>query len=330
MARMLLHIGPMKTGSTAIQAALGEHRNALREQGILVLRPLNASFLHGVIVQQLKQKQLSPSQQRKLTRIRENLADVKAGDHTVILSAELLGQGLRDEEAVAALIELLRQACPRPLERLEVVCYLRRQDELSVSMASSRLRLGHIHIPCEGKPFNYAVMLNAWERVLGRQAVQPRRYDPSSWEAGDVVADFAAVLGVPYSMLRLSGHRVRNSSLNPQAQALLGHLALALREKPGCENPQDLPGWSTLTRYLDSSHSGNGPQPSRAKVERFMASIQSENESVARHWFGDDLPLFSGDYSRYPVEESPNVDDKAVLDAAVASLVKLLQFSPSS
>lgn len=173
MVRLLLHIGPMKTGSTAIQAAIGEHHKALREQGILALRPLNASFLYGLIVRQLKQQQPLPVQQQKLARLRQDLAGVKAEDHTILLSAELLGQGL-DQEGVYALIELLRQACPRPIERLEAVCYLRRQDELSISLASTRLRHGHIHIPCEGKPFNYAVMLNVWERVLGRHGVQPR------------------------------------------------------------------------------------------------------------------------------------------------------------
>jgi len=329
MVRVVLHIGPMKTGSTAIQAALGEHHKALREQGILALRPFNASFLYVVIDRQLKQRQPLPLHQQMLARLRQDLAGVKAEDHTILLSGELFGQGL-DQEGVQALIELLRQACPRPIERLEAVCYLRRQDELSVSLASTKLRHGLIKLPFTGKPFNYAAMLNVWERALGRQAVQPRRYDPSSWETGDVVADFAAVLGVPYSMLRLSTNRIRNSSLNPQAQALLECLALALREKPGCENPNDLPGWSALIRYLGSNYSGLGPQPSRAKAESFMASIQSENEIVARQWFDDGLPLFSSDYSRYPAEESPKVGDKAVLDAAVASLIQLLQLPPSS
>lgn len=329
MVRVVLHIGPMKTGSTAIQAALGEHHKALREQGILALRPFNASFLYVVIDRQQKQQQPLPLHQQMLARLRQDLVGVKAEDHTILLSGELLGQGL-DQEGVQARIELLRQACPRPIDRLEAVCYLRRQDELSVSLASTKLRHGLIKLPFTGKPFNYAAMLNVWERALGRQAVQPRRYDPSSWETGDVVADFAAVLGVPYSMLRLSTNRIRNSSLNPQAQALLECLALALREKPGSENPNDLPGWSALIRYLGSNYSGLGPQPSRAKAESFMASIQSENEIVARQWFDDGLPLFSSDYSRYPAEESPKVGDKAVLDAAVASLIQLLQLPPSS
>jgi hypothetical protein len=73
-------------------------------------------------------------------------------------------------------------------------------------------------------------------------------------------------------MLRLSANRVRNSSLNSQAQALLERLALAPIEKPGCDQPEDLPGRSALSRYLDSRYRGSGPQPSRTKAKSFMAS----------------------------------------------------------
>ena len=44
-------------------------------------------------------------------------------------------------------------------------------------------------------------MLQAWAEVLGRQQVNPRRYDRSNWEAGDVVAVFASFLGVTESIV---------------------------------------------------------------------------------------------------------------------------------
>jgi ApbE superfamily uncharacterized protein (UPF0280 family) len=47
MARLPLHIGPMKSVSTAIQAALVENLKALQRQGILALQPCNGSFCMG-------------------------------------------------------------------------------------------------------------------------------------------------------------------------------------------------------------------------------------------------------------------------------------------
>jgi hypothetical protein len=328
MARLLLHIGPMKTGSTAIQAALGENRKALRRQGILALQPCNGSFLHGVVDNLLKQRPLSPVQEQKLARLRQDLAGTRAGDQTLLLSGELLGQGL-DQQGIELLIELLRQACPQPIEEIQAVCYLRSQDELSVSLASTKLRGGRLSRPCQGKPFSYAAMLQAWAQVLGRQQVHPRRYDRSNWEAGDVVADFASFIGVTYELLRISGQQVRNPSLNLQAQGLLERLAMKMGERYGHQNREDLPGWSLLINCLDTHHSGPGLLPSRHQVEHFMASIQAENEAVAQEWFNDGQPLFSKDYSHYPLELLPAAEDVAVLDVAVDSLIALIQATPS-
>jgi len=328
MARLLLHIGPMKTGSTAIQAALVENRKALRKQGILALQPRNGSFLHGVVGNLLKQRPLSPLQEQKLARLRQDLAGTRAGDQTLLLSGELFGQGL-DPQGIELLIELLRQACPQPIEEIQAVCYLRSQDELSVSLASTMLRSGRLSRPCQGKPFSYAAMLQAWAEVLGRQQVHPRRYDRSKWEAGDVVADFASFIGITYELLRIRGQQVRNPSLNLQAQGLLERLALAMGERYGHQNREVLPGWRLLISCLDNHYSGPGLQPSRRQVERFMASIQAENEAVARKWFDDGQPLFSKDYSHYPIELPTAAEDVAVLDVAVASLIALMQANPS-
>jgi hypothetical protein len=139
------------------------------------------------------------------------------------------------------------------------------------------LRSGRLSRPCQGKPFSYAAMLQAWAEVLGRQQVHPRRYDRSKWEAGDVVADFASFIGVTYELLRIRGQEVRNPSLNLQAQGLLERLALAMGERYGHQIREDLPGWSLLISCLDNHYSGPGLLPSRRQVERFMASIQAEN-----------------------------------------------------
>lgn len=326
MARLLLHIGPMKTGSTAIQAALAENRKALRQQGILALQPCNGSFLHGVVNNLLKQQPLSPVQDQKLARLRQDLAGTRARDQTLLLSGELFGQGL-DQQGIELLIKLLRQACPQPIEEIQAVCYLRSQDELSVSLASTKLRGGRLSRPCHGKPFSYAAMLKAWAQVLGRQQVHPRRYDRSNWEAGDVVADFASFLGVSYELLRIRGQQFRNPSLNSQAQRLLERLALEMGERYGHQNREDLPGWSLLINYLDSHYSGPGILPHRHQVQRFMASIQAENEAVAREWFDDGQPLFSNDYSHYPMEIPSTAEDVDVLDVAVTSLIALLKAS---
>ena len=61
--------------------------------------------------------------------------------------ASCLAKGL-DQLAIELLIELLREACLQPIERSQAIFYLRSQNELSISLASAKLRGGRLSRPC--------------------------------------------------------------------------------------------------------------------------------------------------------------------------------------
>lgn len=193
----VLHIGPMKTGSTSIQWWLRVNRDALAEQGVAVplhadqtnLSPLAATF--GA-TQADDLDEADGIQALKIPR-EQLIADLDAlgpETHTCIISGELMGQRMR-RPAIAR----LKTALSPYFDRWVIVIYLRRQDELAVSRLSTMLRRGaRARL---AKPLDYARILDDWAGEFGREAIRPRLFARDQLIDGDVVADFIETAGLP-------------------------------------------------------------------------------------------------------------------------------------
>ena len=124
--QLILHCGPMKTGSTAIQDALRQHRTALRRKGISV-HHIRARSLH----QQLDQA---------LT------AEQRSGHPVVVLSSEFFGQ--HSPESIRPILERFpaeRHAIlvARPLHELYPSLFLQNLKGSSRRITSFRTFLHH-------------------------------------------------------------------------------------------------------------------------------------------------------------------------------------------
>ena len=124
--QLILHCGPMKTGSTAIQDALSQHRTALSRRGIGV-HHIRARSLH----QQLDQA---------LT------AEQRSGHPVVVLSSEFFGQ--HSPESIRPILERFpaeRHAIlvARPLHELYPSLFLQNLKGSSRRITSFRTFLDH-------------------------------------------------------------------------------------------------------------------------------------------------------------------------------------------
>ena len=190
--KAILHIGPMKTGSTSIQLWLHQRANELAEQGYhcpTSLGSRNMSRLTYMAQAQAFNGALSATDGARLDALRGELAGLPPGIHTVIFSGEMIGQILNEAAEVQALKTMLDEFFDDYL----VVVYLRRQDEMSLSRYNTSLRRGEKRARPFSRPFDYELRLNLWSEVFGGGALRVRMFDREAMPGQNVVNDFRII-----------------------------------------------------------------------------------------------------------------------------------------
>ena len=153
--RCILHIGTEKTGSTAIQQFLYDNTDALRSQRVHICQSAgegNNRLLSGAFMDEEKQDDFLKGLNHKdiktrrrwktrvLKRFEKEARKAQKKCDVFIVSSEHFHSRLFSLVEVAALAEFLT-----PLfDEIEVICYLRRQDQMAVSRYSQALRAGHV------------------------------------------------------------------------------------------------------------------------------------------------------------------------------------------
>lgn len=316
----IIHIGPMKTGSTSIQTWLARARRPLEQHGVYV--PMHSKSTN--LSRLSRTFQASAGEIRK-DRVPANamaarellMADLKAlptTAHTCVFSAEMFAHMMKRPS-----IEQLKEALEPYFDRWLVVIYLRRQIDLAVSRFSTSSRQGRK--AKLARPFDYARVLHDWSAVFGREAIRPRLYSRDELVDGDVVADFIATAGLPQIRSRAQA-RERNPSLKPEAQVFLD--ALTRRLKADGSSIRTIQQRGAVLGALNSHHSGPGRQPRREEVIRFMAQAEETNEQVRAEWFPDRQALFDSEYSKFPETDSAEPTAEKLLEVALDVLSALL------
>ncbi len=330
MATAILHIGTEKTGSTALQSYLWSNRAALRLQDYVY--PVAAGDRNHLKLAAYSQADdvfddlrlsLGVTDGAGLKTFRSALeaelaAEVANAPSSVfVFSSEHCHSRLIGTTDVARLHGLLA-----PLfSEIRVVVYLRRQDELAVSLYSTMLKAGGTRleiIPGEafGDPYyDHAALLDRWGGTFGRDRLQVNIFQRSELADGSVIADFCRKNQIPV----FERHEVRgNESLQPGYQEFLRQLNHYLR--PLVEGiPHSLRG--NLGEVLARVGAGLGRLPALSTARAFYDSFQLSNERVRAEFFPARPTLFTEDFSRYPETESlPSLD----LDGALAITAQVL------
>lgn len=301
MRTLYLHIGYHKTASSSLQLALKRHADRLLAQGYeFVSLGKNGNSSAAVDVRK-QDGQLSFGLNGRL----EQLLATSRGER-VIVSGEHFAF-LHSLEA----IEQVRTCCEKFFDEVVVIVYLRRQDRQAVSFkqqaarasardwSSSSKLMGHGEgaFPDLSEAvktyYDYFTKLQLWEQSFGRSSLRVRDFDAARQSSGDIVTDFAALLG---DGVEIPPCRVNEGVC--RKQFLLTHklieLGVARREidklKPGMAiDPVPL-------------------APGRASALAFFRQFEGSNRSLNDRFLRNDSGLaFSDDFSAYPREGNDRI-----------------------
>lgn len=214
MARLVIHAGTGKTGTSSVQASILKNKEALASQGIVFLESIlskpGKSAKHG-----LEWMKFGSRERRALKAEAARLAKT---DKTVILSNEALWK--RTAKDLRLLKKLFKGF------DVQIILYVREQVEYMESRTLQAMKKGQKVLALDfSDPENpagldrflnqfaphldYLDVASRWEQVFGEGALQARLYSRDRFPGGNVVADFYTAIGASIESLDLS------SEVNP-------------------------------------------------------------------------------------------------------------------
>ncbi len=319
--KAIIHIGTEKTGSTTIQHFLRDSRSFLQSHGVaypltpgLVDHRQLAYYAKNVYKQEdafIREHGLySPERLAEWktgfeNQLQRELSQLDTSVHSVIFSSEHLHSRLWGESGIQNLKQLLLPW----FTEIEILVYLRRQDQVAVSGYSTKLKTGetpgeilNLNVDPKNHYYNYYVLLNKWSAVFGRNNVQVRLFDPTSFHNNDLISDFLAAAGISENQQWFKPRNL-NAKLSWQAQKLL--LKYNYRyprfDRAGYNELNDKVREKLLQR-LEARYQGREELPARAEAMSFYDLFRFDNRLVAREWFNRDF-LFNEDFSVYPADK---------------------------
>lgn len=205
MRQLILHIGSHKTGTTAIQTWAHANKDRLAAQGWRDLSTEAQANAHAFVGFDERDAVFPAGYSlREPLHFADCLRKIDA--ERVLVSSENFAFFFDDDA-----IEKLAKTVKPLFDDIIILCYLRRQDRHAVSHHMEGARAdrppewqlwGHgLGALPQRNPFqplylNYYQRLGKWSKHFGRKALRVRVFDRRYLVDGDVVADFAATLGI--------------------------------------------------------------------------------------------------------------------------------------
>ena len=313
--RAIVLIGTEKTGTTTLQNFLALNRKLLVERGFFYpgfCGETNHTGLAAYALAPCKTDDIrapfgydSPAD---LTAMRARLLDAARVElvdraETTIFCSEHCHSRLNSAEEIATLHGLLSEF----FDDIQIAIYLRRQDQVALSLYSTQLKSGAVHstiLPrtdASDTYFNHDRTLAMWAAEFGKENLHPRVFDRASMIGGSVLTDFCAAWGIG----AIEGFRQVadfNGSISGMAQVFLRHANQHLATADLAED-QRLRGM--LAARLETLFPGRGARPSRAAAWAFYAQFRPSNELVRRTWLPQLPRLFDENFDIYPEQDDP-------------------------
>lgn len=320
-----LHIGTQKTGTTSLQHYLAANRERLLERGFLY--PSSPGGVNHVGMTAYSRDEAKIDLIRKRCGI-ESSADVNAyrrrlsrelNDEiencrpaAVILSNEHLSARVRSSVEIRRVEELCRSFA----ERVTIVVYLRNQIDYLVSWYNTLVKAGNsksfdgLGVRRIERQVDYARMLAPWARVFGVENMQARRFESQDMKGGDIVEDFASIVGLETKGLARADRL--NQSLDFEGLEFLRRFNSHF---PRAKGERGNPERAGVVEFLLARRAGEGFRMSRAKAAEIEERFRESNCEVNEKYFGSrHAPLFPPSLS---VRSDDQPDDPLSVDATI-------------
>ncbi len=324
--RIIVHIGATKTGSTYIQHLMETNRPALLREGVWypevglfwqTVRPHKQAG-HSEFTRAAVQNAAGPK-----AHIERGLALAGGKIHTIVLSSEAF---FLQRNAV----KIAQYFSDYPVE---MVCYLRRQDEWANAQYAEFVAggaVGRVDVSFEAwladevtrERLDYRNPLDAWAEAIGANNVTARLFGKEAFEGGDLLTDFAHVTNLPM-LLDL-----------PQPEGLQANsarLSTAHVELIRMYNTREFKNRDAYFTFIETVTTGLQAWREERGLpmtkpwyltpdlsERIVAETAKSNAEVAKRYFGrEDEPLFPATPAQGPEEEvSLHPEELALVERA--------------
>lgn len=194
---LILHMGPSKTGSSAIQVALHQNKDVLSQHGIHMTKTSG----HDLCFRYRYSRKLPPKMERRfgsleqmVSRAEEEWQKFEAEVHenkyeTVIVSSEDIPSAkLRDD-----LVRRLQKS----FDKITGILYFRDPVDLYISELNQRIRHGlrfrHAPTPVQYK-YRHLEFAEWFTSLAGRDALVTRNFDRANLKDENVVSDFFDII----------------------------------------------------------------------------------------------------------------------------------------
>ncbi|WP_295492038.1 hypothetical protein [Sphingorhabdus sp. EL138] len=262
MSILILHIGQPKAGSSAIQKYIAKKKDKYRDRfGILMMPDLGRDvlgFYNGSV--------------DALNR----LDDLDFSPKTSITSFELLWSKVDDLVKLHALKKRLLEH----FTKVNIIVYLRRQDEVFISGYYSRCLRGQSERFSELKfthsaSFDYRRRLGLWASVFGRGSLTVRRYGPGYLFADDLFQDFCRTAKIPYIHTVFTG-----ANRSPSAKTIELIRLLSKEFEPSVQRKH------AIKAIVDAEITGVKLGLSACERREIINLYEADNNYVAKRFLG--------------------------------------------
>lgn len=311
-----VHIGTEKTGTTSLQKFLSINRNKLIDQKFYFMKSTgytNDARLAGYCLPSLNldfylfRNEFVNSEVKRQSfdfefekNFEKELFEISGKVDNVIFSSEFFHSRLRtdaDKQKLKAFLD-------KYFDEVEIICYLRPQVDVNLSLYSTSLKSGPCTISMEehlsrchvdNYYYNYYEILESWKRVFNCSNIIVRLFDKSELLGEDLLKDFCSLCDIEINSL-LGIHK-ENESLTPTGQELLRitNKYLPVFIKNVGLNPLR----QAIVKLVSVVCSGSGESPGAELAHKFQSKFDDINERVRLSWFPDRSTLFEINYSKH-------------------------------
>ncbi|WP_118135152.1 hypothetical protein [Oceanicella sp. SM1341] len=227
-------------------------------------------------------------------------------------------------------VESLHKFVSGIFDNVKIVCYLREQSALALSLFSTAIKAGHRHpmdefyrqVRVDNNYYNYDLFLSAWADAFGAENLVIRRFDKKHLVQGSIMKDVLTQAGL--------GDQLEGFQYNiPNANETLGYVGLDLGRllneyfprwnEDGSINKQ----WVRIISLLSESKLGTMSRISNEYAQQTYEMFNESNIAVGRKFFGIDGNPFERPAETSTRTESVNLTE--VRDALLAFMEGFLK-----